>query len=50
MSDEELNASLCESCGQPLFLDKEECKSFIAGRMKEGFIVCGCCGSEKKPK
>jgi len=48
MSKEDLDTALCESCGQPLFLDKEECKAFIEGRMKEGFIVCSCCGTEKK--
>ena len=48
MSKEELDTALCDSCGQPLFLDKEECKAFIEGRMKEGFIVCSCCGTEKK--
>ncbi|UCD44675.1 MAG: hypothetical protein JSV27_11265 [Candidatus Bathyarchaeota archaeon] len=50
MSKKELDAALCESCGQPLFLDKEECKAFIEGRMKEGFIVCSCCGTETKAK
>lgn len=48
MSKEDLDTALCDSCGQPLFLDKEECKAFIEGRMKEGFIVCSCCGTEKK--
>jgi len=40
--------SLCEGCGQPLFLSKEECKSFILSKMEEGFMVCVCCGSKEK--
>ena len=50
MSSEKVDVPLCGSCGEPLFLDKEECKAFIEGRLKEGFIVCSCCGTEKKPE
>jgi len=48
MSGEEFDATLCESCGQLLFPDKEECKTFIEERLKQGYIVCSCCGSEKR--
>lgn len=44
----EFDRSNCESCGQPLFLNPEECKRFIEERMKQGYIVCSCCGSEKR--
>ncbi|UCH56790.1 MAG: hypothetical protein JSV18_05415 [Candidatus Bathyarchaeota archaeon] len=47
MSEEKLDESLCEECGRPLFLNKEECKSFIEEKMKQGFIVCGCCGARQ---
>jgi hypothetical protein len=47
---ERVEPPLCGSCGEPLFLDTEECKAFIEGRLKEGFIVCSCCGLESKPK
>ncbi|HUS78792.1 MAG TPA: hypothetical protein VM050_09035 [Patescibacteria group bacterium] len=50
MSKQEVDNPLCEGCGQPLFLDKEECKEFIEGKMKEGFIVCSCCGATNKPE
>jgi len=50
MSDIEINGSICERCGQPLFLDVEECKSFIEKKMKEGYLVCGCCGSKAPSK
>ena len=43
----EFNSTLCTNCGEPLFLDKEECKAFIEGKLKDGFIVCSCCGTEK---
>ncbi len=47
MTDTKLNNSLCEDCGQPLFLDVEECKEFIKRKMKQGYIVCSCCGAKK---
>lgn len=46
----EFDSTMCASCGEPLFLDKEECKAFIEGRLKDGFIVCSCCGTENKPE
>jgi RNase P subunit RPR2 len=47
LSMTELDISNCESCGQPLFLDPEECKRFIEERMKQGYIVCSCCGAKQ---
>jgi hypothetical protein len=44
MSQDKFDPALCEGCGQPLFLKKEECRSFIEDRMKQGYIVCSCCG------
>jgi hypothetical protein len=38
--------SLCKDCGEPLFLNKEDCKKFIEEKMKEGYIVCSCCGAK----
>jgi hypothetical protein len=40
----------CSTCGQPLFLDKKECREFIEGKLKQGYIVCSCCGREHKTK
>jgi len=48
MSEIEFDESLCDDCGQPLFLTAEECKEFIEKKMREGFIVCGCCGTQQK--
>jgi len=42
--------SMCDECGQPLFLTVAECKAFIEKKLQEGFIVCSCCGSEKGEK
>jgi len=50
MNKVEFNEALCKSCGGSLFLDKDECKGFIEGRLKEGYIVCICCGSKEKPE
>jgi hypothetical protein len=50
MSQGEMDSALCEGCGRPLFLDKEECRGFIEDRLKKGFIVCSCCGAEQKEK
>ncbi|MCW4048599.1 MAG: hypothetical protein NWE89_02575 [Candidatus Bathyarchaeota archaeon] len=50
MSEPEIKSPDCSSCGQPLFLDKEECQAFIEGKLKEGFIVCSCCGVSPKPE
>ena len=43
----ELDKSNCEGCGQPLFLDPEECKRFIEERLKQGYIVCSCCEAKQ---
>ena len=48
MSDVIKEKVMCSSCDQPLFLDKDECRAFIEGKLKGGFIVCGCCGSKEK--
>ena len=48
MSEAGFDESMCDECGQPLFLTVEECKAFIEKKLKEGFIVCSCCGTEKK--
>jgi hypothetical protein len=47
MSTIEFDESMCGECGQPLFLSKEECKEFIEKKMKQGYIVCKCCGSRE---
>ena len=44
----ELYEEMCEDCGQPLFLYKEECKAFIEDRLKRGFMVCSCCGAKNR--
>jgi RNase P subunit RPR2 len=44
MSETEFDTTVCESCGQPLFLSREECRKFIENKMKNGYIVCSCCG------
>ena len=48
MSKAGFDESICEECRQPLFLSLEECKEFIEKKLQEGFIVCGCCGTEEK--
>jgi hypothetical protein len=50
MKIEGLIEQLCSSCGQPLFLDKDECRSFIESKLKEGYIVCSCCAGKQKPE
>jgi hypothetical protein len=50
MSEEITVNPLCEDCGQPLFLDKEECQAFIEGKLKEGYIVCSCCSFKQNSK
>jgi len=45
-----LKKSLCEKCGSPLFLTKEECRDFIEDKMKQGYLVCRCCGAKKTAK
>jgi hypothetical protein len=48
MNEVVFEKEMCETCGQPLFLDKEECKEFIEKKMKNGFIVCSCCGAKSQ--
>ena len=48
MDESKLDEGVCEECGQPLFLDKEECRAFIEGKLKRGYIVCSCCGAGNK--
>ena len=48
MPEPELHEEMCDACSQPLFLDKEDCKAFIEDRLKQGFIVCSCCGAKNK--
>jgi RNase P subunit RPR2 len=48
MSKTDFDESLCDECGQPLFLTVEECKEFIEKKLQDGFIVCSCCGTEEK--
>ena len=48
MGETKFDESMCDDCGQPLFLTVEECKEFIEKKLQEGFIVCSCCGTEQK--
>ena len=48
MDESKLDELTCDDCGQPLFLDKEECKAFIEDRLKQGFIVCSCCEAKNR--
>jgi len=41
MLEPELHEELCKDCGQPLFLDKEECKAFIEERLSWSVAVAG---------
>lgn len=47
MSEEIFENPLCEDCGQPLFLDKEECQEFVKKKLKQGYIVCSCCRNKQ---
>ena len=37
MNKVEFDEALCKGCGSPLFLDKDDCKDFIEGKLKEGY-------------
>lgn len=50
MIKEGIENTLCDECGQPLFLNKEECQAFIEGKLKQGYIVCSCCGMTRTAK
>jgi hypothetical protein len=50
MSKVNFDESMCDECGQPLFLTVEECKAFIEKKLQDGFIVCSCCGPDQKVK
>ena len=45
----ELMKSLCETCSEPLFLSKQECRNWIENKMKQGYMVCRCCGAKQTP-
>ena len=47
MTEVKIDKTLCDGCGQPLFLDVDECIEFIERKMKQGYIVCSCCGAKK---
>jgi RNase P subunit RPR2 len=48
MVDAKFEESICENCGKPLFLNKEECRKFVEAKMKQGYMVCRCCGAKQK--
>ena len=48
MSKADFVSSMCDDCGQSLFLTVEECKEFIEKKLQNGFIVCSCCGTDQK--
>ena len=48
MVDVEFDQKLCNECNQPLFFTKQECMEFIERKLKQGHIVCSCCGSPNK--
>jgi RNase P subunit RPR2 len=50
MSEIKLMESLCEGCSEPLFLSKKECRDWIANKLKQGYIVCKCCGAKQTIK
>lgn len=50
MTKIKIDEAICENCGRPLFLSKEECRSFIEKKMKRGHIVCSCCGAKQEIK
>ena len=50
MTEIKFEKALCEKCGQPLFLNREECRKFIEKKMKQGYIVCSCCGAKRTIK
>ena len=43
-SESKLEKFNCKNCGQPLFIDKIECREFVEGKLKQGYIICSCCG------
>ena len=48
MTETEFPEEHCKDCGQPLFLDKKECNEFIERKLKQGYIVCSCCGTHTR--
>jgi RNase P subunit RPR2 len=48
MSTVETSEERCKDCGQPLFLDKKECSDFIERKLRQGYIVCSCCGIQTR--
>ncbi len=47
MSETEFMKSHCDSCSEPLFLSAKECRDWIENKLKQGYIVCRCCGAKK---
>jgi len=39
--------SLCDGCSEPLFLSAKDCRDWIETKLKQGYIVCRCCGAKK---
>jgi RNase P subunit RPR2 len=48
MKVNKLTESLCEKCSEPLFQSKKECRNWIENKMKQGYLVCRCCGTKQK--
>jgi len=48
MTETEFPSANCEQCGQPLFLNKKECKNFVENKLKQGYFVCKCCGKKQQ--
>ena len=48
MNENELMESFCEKCTSPLFLSKQECHDWIVNKLKQGYIVCQCCGAKQQ--
>jgi RNase P subunit RPR2 len=48
MVETEFDKRLCKECSQPLFLNKQDCMEYIEQKLKQGHIVCSCCGSPNK--
>jgi hypothetical protein len=47
MNQNNFEESYCGECKQPLFLNKQECLDWIENKLKQGYIVCQCCGAKQ---